>query len=131
MLQNIKVWTISKKWTQIITIANEIEHGKNSCSKGVCCFNFFVLRHSLFVSNIRFWPHTYERFQPKMFYLIAAHFSFFSLAAHIRNPKLISSFKRRCCKSLKLTHKYFRTQIFNVLSLPNQQIRILCTIVAK
>ena len=54
--------------------------------------------------------HVRKVFNQK-FYLIA----FSSFLLRIRNPKLISSFKSRCCKSLKLAHKYFRThKTFNV-----------------
>ena len=63
------------------------------------------------------WPHTYERirFQPKNVLSHCIFLSFLLRSKHIRNPKLISSFKSRCCKSLKLAHKYFRThKTFNV-----------------
>ena len=98
-----------------------MEHGKNYfrdvigfsllfnafCSASiVVCFRFTFL-----TSHVR----TKKIFNPKNVLSHCIFLSFLLRSKHIRNPKLISSFKSRCCKSLKLAHKYFRThKTFNV-----------------
>ena len=110
---SITVWFYTFKFRQIlrITMANKMEHGKNSLQNLEGLMPLFIICiRLLFVSDVRFWPHTYDKhFNSKRFLSFSAFLSFpFVCGAHPQ-LKMISSFKSRCCKSLKLSK---HTQIF-------------------